>query len=143
VKGWASPIRAWIGIAVAFLLCLAASLEYYSYFTDYYRQNPDPMGVGSQELRLAQLRAELPAPSVLGYYSDLPIGKGGGSALFYQTMYTMAPHLVVPDSASDKPELVLGSFYKRPDLDLLEREHGLRLIKDFGRGIRLFRRGGK
>ena len=42
-----------------------------------------------------------------------------------------------------KPELVLGNFSVRPDLDKLERERGLRLLKDYGRGVRLFRREGK
>jgi hypothetical protein len=101
------------------------------------------MGVGEQEDRLAPVRAELPAESILGYFSDVRIGESGGSALLYQTMYAMAPRLVAPDPARHKLELVLGSFHRRPDLEQLKREQGLTLIKDFGAGVRLFRWGEK
>ena len=137
------PLRAWAGIGLVCLLGLWASVEHYSFLSEFYRGNPDPMGLGDQESRLAGVRAELPAPSVLGYISDIPLDQAGGSGLFFQTMYTLAPHLVVPDSARFKPELVLGNFSVRPDLDKLERERGLRLLKDYGRGVRLFRREGK
>jgi len=143
VKGLAAPVRAWIGIGVALWLCFSISLEYYSSVSEYYRQHPDPMGVGEQESRLAQVRAELPAASIVGYFSGLPIHKGGGSAAFFEALYTMAPRLLVLERARYRPELVLGNFTRRPDLGQLEREHGLKLIKDYGGGVRLFRRGGK
>ena len=137
------PVRAWIGFGVASLLCLAASLEYYSTITEFYRRNPDPMEVADQERRLALVRADLPEVAIVGYFSDLPMDKSSGPAAFFQALYTMAPRLLVPETVSRQPELVLGNFHMRPDLGQLEREHGLKLVKDYGGGVRLFRRGGK
>jgi hypothetical protein len=143
VKGWLFSVRAWIGIGVASFLCLATSLEYYSITTEFYQRNPDPMEVADQERRLAMVRADLPEAAVAGYFSDLPMDKSSGPAAFFQALYTMAPRLLVPETTSRQPALVLGNFHMRPDLGQLEREHGLKLIKDYGGGVRLFRRGGQ
>ncbi len=136
----ASAARAWIGIGVAALLCLKASLVFHDQYVAYYGANPDPWAVAKQEVRFEALRAELPAPSVLGYYSDVPFGKGGNPAAFYVALYNMAPHMVTPDPDASVANLVLGNFARRPDLDQLEREKGLKLVKDYGRGAMLFRR---
>ncbi len=136
-------MRAWIGFGVASFLCLAISLEYYSTTTEFYRRNPDPLEVADQERRLAVVRADVPEAAILGYFSDLPMGKSSGPAAFFQALYTMAPRLLVPETTSRQPKLVLGNFHLRPDLGQLEREHGLKLIKDYGGGVRLFRRGGQ
>jgi len=81
-----------------------------------------------------------------GGYRRLLLGPAHGPeqrlAAFFQALYTLAPRLLVPETTSRQPELVLGNFHMRPDLGQLEREHGLKLIKDYGGGVRLFRRGG-
>ena len=135
-----SPVRAWTGIGIAFLLSLSSAIGFYDLYAVYYRANPDPWAVAKQEIRFDALRAELPANSVLGYYSDVSSGKGGNPSAFYVAQYDMAPHIVVFDSAAYKPELVLGNFGRRPDLGQLEREKGLKLVKDYERGVMLFRR---
>jgi hypothetical protein len=143
VRGSLLLLRAWIGFGVASFLCLAASLEYYSTTTEFYRSNPDPLEVALQERRLAGVRADVREAATVGYFSDLPMGKNSGSAAFFQALYTMAPRLLVPETTSRQPKLVLGNFARRPDLGQLEREHGLKLIKDYGGGVRLFLRGGQ
>ncbi len=143
MRGWLVPVRAWIGFGVASFLCLATSLEYYNTTAEFYRHNPDPMEVALQERRLAMVRADVPEAAIIGYFSDLPMGKSSGQAAFFQALYTMAPRLLVPETTSRQPKLVLGNFHIRPDLGQLEREHGLTLIKDYGGGVRLFRRGGQ
>ncbi|MCL5746545.1 MAG: hypothetical protein M1541_21875 [Acidobacteria bacterium] len=143
MRGWLVPVRAWIGFGVASFLCLATSLEYYSTTTEFYRRNPDPMEVALQERRLAMVRADVRETAIIGYFSDLPLSTNSGSAAFFQALYTLAPRLLVPETTSRQPKLVLGNFHMRPDLGQLEREHGLKLIKDYGGGVRLFRRGGQ
>jgi hypothetical protein len=135
-----SALQAWIGIGIAFLLCLSSSMGFYDLYVGYYRANPDPWAVAKQEVRFDALRAELPVTSILGYYSDVSSGRGGNPAAFYVALYGMSPHLLVPDSNVYKPEFVLGNFGRRPDLGQLEREKGLKLVKDYGRGVMLFRR---
>jgi hypothetical protein len=136
-------VCAWVGFGVASFLCLTVSLEYYSTTTEFYRSNPDPMEVALQERRLARVRADVREAAIVGYFSDLPMGKSSGSAAFFQALYTLAPRLLVPETTSRQPKLVLGNFHMRPDLGQFEREHGLKLIKDYGGGVRLFRRGGQ
>ena len=135
-----SAARAWIGIGLAALLCLKASLVFHDRYVAYYRANPDPWAVAKQEVRFEALRAELPVPSVLGYYSDVAFDEGGNPAAFYVALYNMVPHMVTPDPDAKVTDLVLGNFARRPDLDRLEREKGLKLVKDYGRGVMLFRR---
>ncbi len=135
-----SPIRAWTGIGIAFLLTLSSSLGFFDLYMAYYKANPDPWAVAKQEVRFDALRDELPVTSTLGYYSDVSSGRGGNPAAFYVALYDMVPHILVRDSASFKPDLVLGNFGRRPDLGQLERENGLKLVKDYGRGVMLFRR---
>jgi hypothetical protein len=139
LTGGVSPVRAWCGIGIVFLLCLTASLDFLEVMTANYRERPDPWGVAQQEERLAALRAELGAPAVIGYYSDVPFARNAGQAVFFSALYTMAPHLLAAERVSPRPEMVLGNFHERPDLVLLEQQHGLKLLKDYGRGVMLFR----
>ena len=105
------------------------------------RENPDPWAIARQVERFAQLRAELPPNSIVEYYTDLPYTRdSGGIAAFFGACYALAPHLLVYQPRATKPELVVGSFLKRPDLAQLEQEQGLVLVKNYGRGLMLFRR---
>ncbi|RPI08005.1 MAG: hypothetical protein EHM65_10990, partial [Acidobacteriales bacterium] len=94
MTGGVSSVRAWCGIGIVFLLCGKASLDFLEGMTSHYRARPDPWGVAQQEVRLAALRAELGAPSVIGYYSDVAFEQDGGQAVFFSALYTMAPHLL-------------------------------------------------
>jgi hypothetical protein len=135
-----SLVRAWIGIGVASLLSLASSFAFFDEWTAKYREQPDPWAIARQQVRFAALRAELPAGTVLGYYSDVPPGKREGTVAFYAVLYSVAPHLLVRDEVRPQPGLVVGNFARRPDLARLELESGLALVKDYGRGVVLFRR---
>jgi len=136
----ASLARAWCGICIVFLICFTASLDFFEVTKALYEQSPDPWGVGQQEERFAAVRADLGAPSLVGYYSDVRFEQKGGQAVFFSALYTMAPHLLVADPSDPKVELVIGNFHQRPDLGELERKRGLKLVKDYGRGVMLFRR---
>jgi hypothetical protein len=140
VKRESALVRAWVGVGLACLLSLWLTFRFADEFTAYSRQTPDPWAMARQQARYALLRAELPAPSVVGYYSDVPPGAGKGNLAFFATVYSMAPHLVVEESGGRRMELVVGNFSRRPDLGRLERERGLKLVKDYGGGVMLFRR---
>ena len=92
-----------------------------------------------QQARYAVVRADLPALSVVGYYSDVPTGTREGDVAFFATLYSLAPHLVVEEVRGRRPELVIGNFSKMPDLGRLERERGLKLVKNYHGGVMLFR----
>jgi hypothetical protein len=129
-----------LGIGLAGLLCLVSSLAFFEEQTAYVRENPDPWAITEQQDRLAALKSEIPPNSVLGYYSDVPFRDRRAGVAFFAVLYTLAPHLVVADPVQPEPELVVGNFLRRPDLGRLEREQGLRLVKDYGRGVMLLRR---
>ncbi|MFB3776639.1 MAG: hypothetical protein ACE141_03480 [Bryobacteraceae bacterium] len=140
MKRQPSALRAWVGISLAGLICLVSVFAVYEEQVTYFRENPDPWAITRQQARLAALKVELPANSVLGYYSDVPFGDRRAGVAFFAVLYTLAPHLVVDDAVRPQPEMVVGNFSKRMDLEPLERERGLRLVKDYGLGVMLLRR---
>ena len=139
MKRHGAPIRAWAGIGVASLLSMWATFHFLDEYTIYSRQSPDPWGMARQQVRYAAVRADLPARSVVGYYSDVPTGAHEGDVAFFATLYSLAPHLVVEEVRSQRPDLVIGNFSKMPDLGRLERESGLKLVKNYRGGVMLFR----
>ena len=135
-----SPLRVWAGIGLAGLLCLVSSLAFFEENVASYRESPDPWAIARQQKRLAAVKSELPANSLLGYYSDVRFSDRRAAVAFFAVLYTLAPHLVVADEVKPLPELTVGNFSRRPDLGQLDREQGLRLVKDYGLGVMLLRR---
>jgi hypothetical protein len=48
--------------------------------------------------------------------------------------------LLVDESDGTKQEWVVGNFLRKPNLPEIEKAHNLRLVKEFGLGVYLFRR---
>jgi len=140
VKRQGAPIRVWAGIGVASLVSIWATFHFLDEYTAYSRQSPDAWAMARQQVRYAAVRADLPAPSVVGYYSDVSTDTPEGLLAFFATLYSLAPNLVVEEARGQRPELVIGNFSRIPDLGRLERERGLKLVKNYRRGVMLFRR---
>jgi len=83
------------------------------------------------DLRFAELRKNLPARGVVGYWGDSALTPPAVGA-YYLTQYALAP-LVVERSL--KHPLVVGNF---PDSAAPPVPANLRLVKDFGDGVFLF-----
>lgn len=139
MSAWAAWRRP-AGVGLVFVLSFSAAVAHLNGRAESARQNPDPWAIARQVERFAALRADLPPASVLAYYTDVPPGDERSIVLYFGAAYAMAPHLVTDARAAAGLELVVGSFLRRPDLSALEREQGLRLVKDYGRGVMLFRR---
>jgi len=139
VSGWAAWRRP-AGIGLVFALSFSAVLAHWNSHAEAARLNPDPWAIARQVERFAALRADLQKPSALAYLTDLPPEDERSTVLYFGTAYALAPHLVTDARGADSLELVVGSFLRRPDLAALERERGLKLVKDYGRGVMLFRR---
>jgi|GEM_PF-3113087 len=136
-------MHAWLCLAAAMGLATWAALTFLEFSTVNARESPDPWAIARQVERFAPLRSELPPNSIVEYYTDIPYSRdSGGVAAFFGACYALAPHLLVYQPKTIKPELVVGSFLKRPDLVQLEQEQGLVLVKNYGRGLMLFRRKG-
>jgi hypothetical protein len=102
--------------------------------------------ISAYERRFAELRAMLPARGVVGYLgTPAPAGttprEANAAALLrfrrrLLAQYTLAPVLL---NESTEPEFVVGNFEPGAALTV---PAGLRLVRDFGDGLVLFRRSG-
>lgn len=106
-----------------------------SYWAWLKRWKPDP--VTRVEERLRPAAAVLPRFGVIGYLSDEDSYTTSGMRRYYLTQYALAPRVV---SRSTQKELVLGNFKEPSAAFELARQNGLRLERDFGGGLMIFRR---
>lgn len=131
------PLRVRVGVASAALLSLWGAVEYFGFETAYQKQQTDPYKIAAQADRLGLVRSSLPEDAVLGYLTDLEPGSVAASALFNGSQYVLAPRLLVQNTNQSR---VLGNFSHPIDYGAIGRQHGLRLERDFGNGVILFRK---
>jgi hypothetical protein len=100
--------------------------------------------ISTYERRFAELRAMLPARGVVGYLGvPAPTGvtprEANAAALLHFRRYLLAQYTLAPVllNQSTEPELVVGNF--EPGA-ALPAPAGLRVLRDFGDGLVLFRR---
>jgi hypothetical protein len=105
-----------------------------------------PDEISTYERRFTELRAMLPARGVVGYLDQPdPAGatprEANAAALLHFRRYLLAQYTLAPVllKESTEPELVIGNF--EPGA-ALPAPTGLRVDKDFGDGLVLFRRSG-
>jgi hypothetical protein len=140
VSAAGAPWRLWGGVGAAFVMSLATVVSFLGDYAETARANPDPWAIARQVDRFASLRTSLDKPAVLGYFTDVPPGDDRSTVAFFAAAYSLAPHLVSDSKGAEQAELVVGHFRRRPDLAKLEKERGLKVVKDYGLGVVLFRR---
>ena len=101
-------------------------------------QSRDPYKVADQASRFASLRASVPENAILGYVTDVDDIQPLASAMLFSAQYTLAPRLLQKGAASR--DLVLGNFTKPADFAAFGQQRGLKLERDFGNGVILFRK---
>jgi hypothetical protein len=134
-----SSIRIQAGIGLVALLSLVSALDYYRQVT----QNAvteDPFRIAEQQERFRGVAAAIPPESLVGYLSDLPETEARGGLMFVGAQYALAPALVVPLDRTPKAEWVLGNFSQPVAYGEIGRQHGLKIARDFGFGVVLYRR---
>jgi hypothetical protein len=102
--------------------------------------------ISAYERRFAELRAMLPDRGIVGYLgTPAPTGaspqEANAAALLHFRRYLLAQYTLAPIllNESTEPELVVGNFDPGA---VLPPPAGLRLLRDFGDGLVLFRRSG-
>jgi hypothetical protein len=130
-------MRLTAGIAIATLLCIGGSLAFYSRESEFQERNRDQFLISAQERTYAPLAAMLPADAEVGYLSDAEPGSAAASSLFLSAQYLLAPRLLV--NSPDRP-WVIGNFGRPGDFAAMGRARGLRLERDFGDGLILYRK---
>ena len=126
-----------IGVIGAAALSLWGAVAYFGFETEFQKQDRDPYKIAAQSSRLEGVRGALPENAVIGYLTDLEKGSVAASATFNATQYILAPRILQEDTAQP---LVLGNFSRPLDFAALGRQHGLRIERDFGNGVVLFRK---
>jgi hypothetical protein len=127
-------------VMLAAALSLAGSVQYWNAESDYQHQSPDPYRIADQATRLADFRTAVPPDAILGYLTDVPADNTLNASMFFAAQYQLAPRLLQKDQSHD---LVLGNFARPADFASLGQQHGLRIERDFGNGILLFRKEAK
>jgi len=135
-------------VGVVATLALAGAFNYYRTVDKRNRSYQDPQMTYALRIDAERLRgvaAIVPVESVIAYFSDLSVRNGGawatnGEFVFTAVRYTLAPRFVVPYEKAQNADWVLGDFSKPVDLNQIESENHVQLVKDFGSGVVLFRR---
>jgi hypothetical protein len=96
----------------------------------------DVRHVGPYERRFDGMRPLLPRRGVVGYLSD----RMDADEQYVLTQYSLAPLVVL---RSPGHAVVVGNFFEPGTGPALARQHGLVVIRDFGRGLLLLRRTGE
>ena len=126
------PLRTILGLAVATLLSLYGTLEFYGEQIERNQAMSDPYQIAAQEKRFEGLKHVLSGHRVVGYVSDV---KAEG-AVILSAQYVLAP-VILDGTAS---ELVVGNFSRPLDYAEFGRARQLTLVRDFGNGVTLFRK---
>jgi len=119
---------------------LLACLDNYRLLSSYNRFQPDAYRIGGQQERWREVGQLLPQGCVVGYLSDVPFEDVRGSAAFFGAQYALAPRLLVDLKPGREVRWVVGDFAKPADLQKIQAEYRLRLVRDFGGSLALFER---
>ncbi len=130
-----SPKAAGAAFVVA-ALSLYASLNYFQALQAYSNKNPFQ---DAAQARFAPVAAVVPPGAVLQYRTDLRSGIVAPMAIG-AAQYALAPRVLESGGRGGNLEWVLGDFYNPVDVNAFARQNGLKVERDMGTGVVLFRR---
>ena len=125
-----------LSVAAAAVLSLWGVIEYYGFEADFHKHR-DPYQIVAQYARFEGLRALTPEDAILGYVTEEESGNALASGMFNAAQYNLAPRLLEKDKALD---WTLGNFSRPFDFAAVGRRYGLRVERDFGNGVILYRK---
>jgi hypothetical protein len=134
------PLPVLLVVGAVGFMSLWGCLDFYRSVKLRNSMNNDPYDVAVQLERFRGPDSLLPRTALVGYISDVPFDEARGSAAFFGAQYALAPRILVELSEEQKPEWVLGNFSKLTDYEALASLDQLAVVKDFGRGLIVFRR---
>jgi hypothetical protein len=124
--------RAVLGLAVAALLSLYITFDFYGKQTELNKAQRNAYGIGAQEQRFEAVKRELGSNAIAGYVSDL-----ADPGFVLAAQHALAPVLLVDNVPF---QFAVGNFSKPMDYAEFGRARHLVLVKDFGAGVTLFRK---
>ena len=133
------PFRVQAAVALAAALSLWGAVEHFGFETEYQKQSRDPYRIAAQAERLQGVRAATSDNAILGYITDAEPGSVTASAMLNAAQYVLAPRLLRQDAGQD---FTLGNFTRPADYAAAGAKYGLRVERDFGAGVVLYRKEG-
>lgn len=124
--------RALLGLTIATLLSLYATVDFYGKQIELNKTQKDAYQIGAQELRFAALKRQLGPDTVAGYLSDV-----ADPGILLSAQHALAPVMLVDNAPY---QFVVGNFSRPMDYAAFGRERKLVLVRDFGNGVILFRK---
>jgi hypothetical protein len=124
-------------VGVAAVLCLWGSVEFLASELTYQQTYRDQFDVSNQLARFEKVSATLPEDAVIGYLTDLDQGTSKANTMFRVAQYALAPRILQWGSGYGR---VLGNFTRSIPFTAIDGQGGLRVERDFGDGVVLFRR---
>ena len=131
------PFTVSASVALVALVCLWGSFASYGFETAYQRQNSDPYMISQQFVRFEPLLSRVPEDATLGYLTDASPASTTGLAMTLGAQYVLAPRLIEKGATHDR---VVGNFTRPAEFAALGQSYGLRLERNFGNGVVLFRK---
>jgi hypothetical protein len=141
--------RAAVGLVVA--LGVAGAVNYHIDADALNRPYADPWAtriIATDQERFRGVVATVPEEAVVGYVSDLPNHRSGAilkadawtiGVFSAAAWYALAPRLVIPDAEPQTQDWIVGNFSRPVDLARIESENRIRMVRDFGSGVVLFK----
>jgi hypothetical protein len=130
-------LRAYLGIGVPLALLFASLITLQRYAASYSGQSVDTYGAAAAAERFRSVAAALPPGAALGYITDVPAHLPQRHTLWAVARYAVAPAVLHPEPKGD---MLLGDVRRAGSLADLMRRERLRVHRDFGNGVYLFRR---
>ncbi len=129
-------LRTKLSVAAAAVLSLWGVIEYYG-FEGVFHTHRDFYQIVAQFVRFEGVRASTPEDALLGYITGEEPGSVLASAMFNAAQYNLAPRLLEKDKALD---WTVGNFARPVDFAAVGRRYGLRIERDLGNGVILYRK---
>lgn len=125
------------GIFLSAALTMLGAFQYMDAETTRQSESRDVYKVGAQTARFAEFQTAVPQNAILGYITDVDDAQPIASAMLLSAQYTLVPRLLERGVLQD---LVLGNFTHPADFVAFGQQRGLKLERDFGNGVILFKR---
>lgn len=133
----ARPIAA---LAIASVLAMGASIEYFGLIEKLTQQSGDRYRIGVQGDRFASIAARTGGAAKIGYFNDREKGSVAAQAALSSAQFALAPQLLIVDEERKDIEWWVGDFTAQREFAKIGDVMGMSLVADLGSGVVLYRR---
>jgi len=130
------PLRVKVAMALAAALAVAGAVSFCIGERSDQQRRPDVYHIDAQVQRLQGVRELVPSDAKVGFATDVRPTGTAAFLLIGGVRFALAPRFVEPDQSSG---WLVGDFSRPVDFSQLAAKYHLQVVRDFGRGLVLFR----